>query len=477
MASQHMKFYVTEKLGKKQSLTPEGFLLCEDVPLCRTGMLIYGPNETPIEAGPEGYVKVFREEDEVFHPKHIASYQGKPVTMDHPEEEVSPENWKTLAVGTCINPRRGVGLLDDLLLADLLITDPDAIKRAHELPEVSCGYNADYEETGPGMGRQRNILGNHIALVENGRCGPRCAISDHSPVIKLNKEKDNMATKTKKTWFDRALAAFHSKDEAAMEEILKEKGTGDEDLTGSGTEGDGDTHIHIHANGDPLTGATGATDEEEDPAAKKGTFDDETETRFASLEAGHAEILERLMQIEQSITGGTGDADPEAEKEDQEAKDAEEEETKEMLKDEAPEGKEKEAVMAKDSAYLVDSYKDVVATAEILVPGIRIPTFDRAAAPGTSVKAICALRRQALDLAYVQPATRPMMDDVLAGKKFNTTRMSCDAIRTLFNSVGAVKRQANNTPGVRQAAKDNGKGRVQSLADINRINAERYNTK
>ncbi len=68
---------------------------------------------------------------------------------------------------------------DDILLADLLITDKAAIESVRAgLREVSCGYDADYEQIEPGRGRQRNIIGNHVALVEKGRCGSRCAIGD-----------------------------------------------------------------------------------------------------------------------------------------------------------------------------------------------------------------------------------------------------------------------------------------------------------
>jgi hypothetical protein len=37
--------------------------------------------------------------------------------------------------------------------------------------QLSLGYDADYDMTGPGRGEQRNIIVNHLALVENGRCG------------------------------------------------------------------------------------------------------------------------------------------------------------------------------------------------------------------------------------------------------------------------------------------------------------------
>jgi hypothetical protein len=70
--------------------------------------------------------------------------------------------------------------LDNLLIGDLMIYDPAAIKaiRDKQVREVSVGYKADYEETGLGRGKQRNIICNHLALVQDGRCGPICRIGD-----------------------------------------------------------------------------------------------------------------------------------------------------------------------------------------------------------------------------------------------------------------------------------------------------------
>jgi uncharacterized protein len=36
-----MKFYVTERIGPKPGFTPEGFLLCEEVPIARVGIMDY----------------------------------------------------------------------------------------------------------------------------------------------------------------------------------------------------------------------------------------------------------------------------------------------------------------------------------------------------------------------------------------------------------------------------------------------------
>ncbi|MGB1276011.1 MAG: DUF2213 domain-containing protein, partial [Nannocystaceae bacterium] len=54
--------------------------------------------------------------------------------------------------------------------------------------QVSNGYMADYDMT-PGVtpdgqeydAVQRNIRGNHIAIVDRARCGPVCAVADGIP--------------------------------------------------------------------------------------------------------------------------------------------------------------------------------------------------------------------------------------------------------------------------------------------------------
>jgi hypothetical protein len=150
------------------------------------------------------------------------------------------------------------------------------------------------------------------------------------------------------------------------------------------------------------------------------------------------------------------------------------------LEYEAPPGTGDKARRAKDSAYLEDSFQDAVSKAEIVAPGIALPTFDKAAAPIKTAQKILTLRKTALDLAYAQPATRGIIDDALSGRTFDAKRTTHGQARVLFNVLAAQVGNGNN-----QRATDRSSGmgrtttnttpqpRVQSIADLNKINREK----
>jgi uncharacterized protein len=187
-----LEYYTSEALGPNRERTPEGFLICWDVPVARTGEMVYGPGEVPEElgVGQDGRIKIIRTPDEVFAPKSIASLNGKPVTDDHPPVDVDPNNWRFYTRGVVVNPRRGTDEFKNCLIADMIIFDADTIRDIEMgKREVSCGYNPDYfpvqDEAGNqirGRGEQGNIIYNHCALVVHGRCGEKCSIQDHKTV-------------------------------------------------------------------------------------------------------------------------------------------------------------------------------------------------------------------------------------------------------------------------------------------------------
>jgi hypothetical protein len=178
-------FFAPEQLGRSRRLTPEGYLVCEGVPIARTGTHLYHEQdlsqggESAIKGDSNGVISVRRPDEEVFRPETVASFEGKSITIEHPPEFIGPHNQKEHEVGHMQNVRRGTGSESDLLLADLLVKDPQAIAYVNrELPQLSSGYDAGYEQDRPGQAVQRNIVGNHVALVRRGRAGPRVTVRD-----------------------------------------------------------------------------------------------------------------------------------------------------------------------------------------------------------------------------------------------------------------------------------------------------------
>ena len=168
--------YFGSRLGENMAETPEGFLICRNVPIARTGYQTYLPEE--IGCAGDAPVIVYRAAREVFSPGTLASFEGKPVTCGHPPEDVSPRNAASFLCGHVQNVRRGTGEDCDCILADLFLTDPTLIERVRGgLREISCGYRCRYAE-GPRGVEQRAIRGNHVAVVEAGRAGSRVAIRD-----------------------------------------------------------------------------------------------------------------------------------------------------------------------------------------------------------------------------------------------------------------------------------------------------------
>lgn len=170
--------YTIEQIGPHRERTPEGYLLCRDVPISRVGDFEYTPLEAGIR-GVNGKVILTRSPDALFSPETIASFEGKPVVIGH-DTFADPTNWKDIAVGIVRNVRQGEGEEKGLLLADLLLTDQKGIElvESGQLKEVSCGYDAETIDDGGGRGHQEGIVGNHLALVSRARCGSVCSVRD-----------------------------------------------------------------------------------------------------------------------------------------------------------------------------------------------------------------------------------------------------------------------------------------------------------
>ena len=180
--------YYGDKISKRIAKTPEGFLICQDVPISRTGFQSYLASEI-MENCPDKHkiIHVYRPAEEVFNEKSLASFEGKPVTNEHPQEDVTPMNYHKFCCGHVQNVHAGEGEDAGKVLADLYITDPTLIQLIKDgKREVSCGYYAEEKRDSQGRLCQTKIRGNHVAVVNSGRAGKSVCIRDQKPKLDFN---------------------------------------------------------------------------------------------------------------------------------------------------------------------------------------------------------------------------------------------------------------------------------------------------
>ena len=447
-----MKYYSTSKLSENMHETPEGYLICIGVPIARTGEMIYADGETPLEPGQDGKVKVFRREKDVFNPKTIASFEGKSVTILHPETFVGPENWKDLTKGILQNVRRGEGDNKTDLIADLLITDSMAIGLVKNgLREVSCGYEADMIQIDDGEGIQKNIIGNHLALVKKGRAGSGYAIHDHEGKGRKMTLKEKFLAKMA-TIFDEEMPEkkeekkdaapekeekkAESKDAGVYDELLKivkdlgakiEGMAKPKDESAAGAEGG--QGIVAKKSGEEKIG-------DDDPMMKM-------EERLKACEAA----LETLMKREKKEEEVSLDDD-----------------------DEEMEGKKEKKEDAKDDND-DDEYGDDMGGEMVGDTASRVEIL----APGLKAKKD-VIKAEALKAAYKTKEGKDIIDALTGGK--SPVYDSAEKVDVLFIAASEVLKEKRSTDmskskQVRDAHLDNSQGEM-TAEKMNEINAKFY---
>lgn len=187
------KGYFTTKISDNLEETPEGFLIARGCTIARTGWQDYKVGDLPQEkaaglgvdvSNPSATISLYRPPEEVFHPDTLASFEGKPVTDNHPEggEFVEPENFNELARGHVQNVRKGKEPLESgdwPMVGDVHITAEPLLSKVRNklVRELSCGYDYSIRRDGEKI-LQVDITGNHVAVVPKGRAGPEARIND-----------------------------------------------------------------------------------------------------------------------------------------------------------------------------------------------------------------------------------------------------------------------------------------------------------
>jgi hypothetical protein len=158
------------------------FFLVRDNPISREGIFPYSGAQIGAEDKDRIY-QVYRPAEELAHPDTLASFQLMPIIDDHtmlgegatPAEEVGVDG----VIG------ENVKVTDGVMTANLKIfSGALAEKIKNGKKELSCGYRCVYDFTpGEWNGQkydavQRQLRGNHLALVKEGRMGPSVSVLD-----------------------------------------------------------------------------------------------------------------------------------------------------------------------------------------------------------------------------------------------------------------------------------------------------------
>ena len=123
-----MKILISEKLSANKAKTPEGYLICNDAIIGRTGKQKYLKRELYPETMSDEIIEIDRTEDEVFSEATLASFENKPLTCEHPNENVTPDNYIDYAVGWIRDVHKGMHEGKPVMKATLVITDRQCIE-------------------------------------------------------------------------------------------------------------------------------------------------------------------------------------------------------------------------------------------------------------------------------------------------------------------------------------------------------------
>lgn len=239
-------YHASDRVGiTSRIVTSEGFLVVPGT-LARTGIQEYRAHELGLDADgvdPMRVIRLHRPSDEVFGDDSMRSFESKPVTVDHPKEAVNADNWKQYAVGEVRDVQRSA----ELMTGTVIIKDASAIEAMQSgKVELSNGYSFNLDMT-PGTthdgkaydGVQRNIRGNHVALVDAARCGSACRIADSQP----NLEGKTMADAKRKVTVDGFSLEVDDTAATAIDNLVKQRDEARTALTTTQTKAaDADKH-------------------------------------------------------------------------------------------------------------------------------------------------------------------------------------------------------------------------------------------
>jgi len=250
---------------------------------------------------------------------------------------------------------------------------------------------------------------------------------------------------------DKLRKLFMTRDSEAFEKALSEE------VKDEGGAAGNVPAIHIHMPGAEKAEAAEETKDDEseaDPMAK-------VMTALDGIAQGMAALGERVSALESGKTNDSDEEKKDETKDDEGDGDGDEDMTGDS--DEEAEKKDDEKKSTSDSASFRDEFQDAKARAEILAPGVKLPTFDAKADGKKTADSLCVLRRRALRAALTNDngdLVRSIVGDA------DVSKMTCDAAKMAFHASSELVKQKNKT--VARKTTDAAK----EAKDINQIHAE-----
>lgn len=219
-----------------------GWIEIKNNPISKVGVFPYLGRSISAELEPDKIYMVYRSAAELSHPDCIESMKLIPWVDLHPTKLLGPEDTGRMpAENKGIEGTTGedVYFEGDTLFANIKMFTDNIDRRVNieGIRELSLGYGCKYEISDgvfngqPYQVIQRNIRGNHLASVPEGRMGPDVAVLDHltftfdAKDIEMTDEEKKMkecADRAAKDGFSR-----YSKDADEEEKERKEKEAAD----------------------------------------------------------------------------------------------------------------------------------------------------------------------------------------------------------------------------------------------------------
>lgn len=340
-----------------------GYWEIKNNPISKVGVFPYMGRSISDECEPDKVYYVYRPATTLEQSVDTWDNPPKPFINDH---EMLGEGFSKIddrpVQGVIHNPH----FEDGVLYADLSVySESLKDKIANGKKELSLGYFCKYrKEKGVYKGQaydyvQEDMVGNHIALVDNGRCGSDVKVFDSKCTMDSLEIPDDKILDLKKNEYSANITTTETKDsDMEKEEIKKEVEVKDEELEKKEEIKETVKDEDEEKKAEDKCGKDEESEEKEAKDKKHGKDEDE-EKETEDEEVSPADVMAFLKMILEEVRSLNGKKTTDEEEKEEKAEDEDEDEKK--SEDEDDDKKESEDEDEEEKKEVKDS-SDVIVT-------------------------------------------------------------------------------------------------------------------